>query len=32
MTVGENRQQSYGGAWTANIHGARGSVVQTIPA
>lgn len=31
MTVGENRQQSYGGAWTANIHGARGSVVQTIP-
>lgn len=32
MRVGENRQQSYGGAWTANIHGARGSVVQTIPA
>ena len=32
MTVGENRQQSYGGAWTANIHGKRGSVVQTIPA
>ena len=32
ITVGENRQQSYGGAWTANIHGARGSVVQTIPA
>lgn len=32
MTVGESRQQSYGGAWTANIHGARGSVVQTIPA
>lgn len=31
MTVGENRQQSYGGAWTANIHGKRGSVVQTIP-
>lgn len=31
MTVGENRQQSYGGAWTANIHGARGTVVQTIP-
>lgn len=31
MTVGENRQQSYGGAWTANIHGPRGSVVQTIP-
>lgn len=24
-------QASYGGAWTANIHGARGSVVQTIP-
>ena len=22
----------YGGAWTANIHGARGTVVQTIPA
>ena len=32
MTVGENRQQSYGGAWTANIHGARGTVVQTIKA
>lgn len=32
MTVNENRQQSYGGAWTANIHGKRGSVVQTIPA
>ena len=32
MTVDENRQQSYGGAWTANIHGKRGSVVQTIPA
>lgn len=31
LTVGENRQQSYGGAWTANIHGKRGSVVQTIP-
>lgn len=31
-TVNENRQQSYGGAWTANIHGKRGSVVQTIPA
>lgn len=31
MTVGENRQKSYGGAWTANIHGKRGSVVQTIP-
>lgn len=27
-----NLQESYGGAWTANIHGARGSVVQTIPA
>lgn len=26
-----NLQESYGGAWTANIHGARGSVVQTIP-
>ena len=23
-------QELYGGAWTANIHGARGSVVQTI--
>ena len=23
--------QFYGGAWTANIHGARGTVVQTIP-
>lgn len=32
MSQKENRQQSYGGAWTANIHGARGSVVQTIPA
>lgn len=31
-TVNENRQQSYGGAWTANIHGKRGSLVQTIPA
>lgn len=31
MKQAENRQQSYGGAWTANIHGARGSVVQTIP-
>lgn len=31
-TVNENRQQTYGGAWTANIHGKRGSVVQTIPA
>ncbi len=27
-----NLQELYGGAWTANIHGARGSVVQTIPA
>lgn len=26
-----NLQKSYGGAWTANIHGKRGSVVQTIP-
>ena len=25
-------QELYGGAWTANIHGARGTVVQTIPA
>lgn len=32
MSQKENRQQSYGGAWTANIHGKRGSVVQTIPA
>lgn len=24
-------QASYGGDWTANIHGPRGSVVQTIP-
>ena len=24
--------KSYGGAWTANIHGARGTVVQTIKA
>ena len=24
-------QEPYGGAWTANIHGARGTVVQTIP-
>ena len=24
-------QESYGGAWTANIHGARGTVVHTIP-
>lgn len=27
-----NFQAPYGGAWTANIHGARGTVVQTIPA
>lgn len=32
MELTENRQQTYGGAWTANIHGARGTVVQTIPA
>lgn len=25
-------QATYGGAWTANIHGPRGAVVQTIPA
>ena len=24
-------QEPYGGAWTANIHGARGTVVHTIP-
>lgn len=30
LTEDENRQKTYGGAWTANIHGARGSVVQTI--
>lgn len=29
---GQNLQLPYGGAWTANIHGKRGSVVQTIPA
>ena len=29
---GQNLQLPYGGAWTANIHGARGSVVQTIEA
>ena len=28
---GQNLQLPYGGAWTANIHGKRGSVVQTIP-
>lgn len=32
MSQEANLQQFYGGAWTANIHGARGSVVQTIPA
>lgn len=32
MKQAENRQQTYGGAWTANIHGKRGTVVQTIPA
>ena len=31
LTKDENRQLPYGGAWTANIHGARGTVVQTIP-
>lgn len=31
MSQEANLQQFYGGAWTANIHGARGSVVQTIP-
>lgn len=31
LTKDENRQLPYGGAWTANIHGARGKVVQTIP-
>lgn len=30
-TQGVNLQEPYGGAWTANIHGKRGSVVQTIP-
>lgn len=30
-TKGVNLQEPYGGAWTANIHGKRGSVVQTIP-
>lgn len=29
---GQNLQLPYGGARTANIHGKRGSVVQTIPA
>lgn len=31
MSQQANLQKFYGGAWTANIHGARGSVVQTIP-
>lgn len=31
MSQEANLQKFYGGAWTANIHGARGSVVQTIP-
>lgn len=29
---GQNLQLRYGGAWTANIHGKRGTVVQTIKA
>lgn len=29
-TEAVNLQEPYGGAWTANIHGKRGSVVQTI--
>lgn len=32
MSQQASLQKFYGGAWTANIHGARGSVVQTIPA
>ena len=32
VTEKTNFQAPYGGAWTANIHGARGTVVQTIPA
>lgn len=32
MSQKANLQKFYGGAWTANIHGKRGSVVQTIPA
>lgn len=32
LTEDENRQKTYGGAWTANIHGKRGTVVQTIKA
>lgn len=32
VTEKTNFQTSYGGAWTANIHGKRGTVVQTIPA
>ena len=31
-TKEENLQLPYGGAWTANIHGKRGTVVQTIKA
>jgi len=31
MSQQASLQKFYGGAWTANIHGARGSVVQTIP-
>lgn len=31
VTEKTNFQAPYGGAWTANIHGARGTVVQTIP-
>ena len=31
-TQGVKLQESYGGAWTANIHGKRGTVVQTIKA
>ena len=31
-TADVNLQETYGGAWTANIHGKRGSVVQTISA
>ena len=31
MSENTNFQAPYGGAWTANIHGPHGSVVQTIP-
>lgn len=31
-TKAVNLQEPYGGAWTANIHGKRGTVVQTIKA